>query len=415
MQPELDLDSVREQFPALARREKGKPVAYFDGPAGSQTPARVIDAVAHYLAHTNANTHGAFASARESDAILAAARTAAADLFGTDDADAVVFGANMTTLTFALSRSLARTWEPGDEVLVTRLDHDANVTPWAMAAREVGVRVRRVEIDGDDCTLDTADLYEKLTDRTRLVAIGAASNAVGTLNPVAEISHLAHEVGAEVFVDAVHFAPHRSMDVVAWGCDYAVCSVYKFFGPHLGMLWGKRDRLSALTPYQVRPAADVLPDRWLTGTQNHEGIAGAVAAIEYLADLGRSAGAEGASRRAALVAAYDAIAAHERRLVSRLLEGLAALPSIRVWGIRDPARLDERAPTVSLTHARLSPAAIAEHLAGQGIFAWHGNHYALELIEALGLAPDGTLRIGLLHYNTAEEVERLLAALAELD
>ncbi len=414
MQPTLDIAAVREQFPALTRRENGRPVAYFDGPAGSQTPRRVIDAVAHYLADTNANTHGAFATARESDALLSAARSAGADLFGSDDPDSVVFGANMTTITFALSRSLARSWQPGDEVLVTRLDHDANITPWVLAAREVGARIRRVEISRDDCTLDTEDLYEKLTDRTRLVAIGAASNAVGTLNPVAEIAGLAHEVGADVFVDAVHLAPHRLMDVAAWDCEFAVFSVYKVFGPHLGMLWGRRERLRALAPYQVRPASDALPDRWMTGTQNHEGIAGALAAVEYLEQLGRAACPGESSRRAALVAAYDAIAAHEQRLAARLLAGVAEIPALRVWGIRDPDRLEERAPTVSLTHEHRDPAAMAERLAQQGLFAWHGNHYALELIETLGLAPNGTLRIGLLHYNTEEEVERLLDALAAM-
>lgn len=414
MQPTLDIAAVREQFPALTRRENDRPVAYFDGPAGSQTPRRVIDAVAHYLAHTNANTHGAFATARASDDLLAAARSAGADLFGTDDPDSVIFGANMTTITFALSRSLARSWQPGDEVLVTRMDHDANITPWVLAAREVGARIRRVEISPDDCTLDTEDLYEKLTDRTRLVAIGAASNAVGTINPVAEIAALAHEVGADVFVDAVHLAPHRLMDIAAWDCDFAVFSVYKVFGPHLGMLWGKRDRLRELRPYQVKPASDALPDRWMTGTQNHEGIAGALAAIEYLEELGRKVAPGGSSRRAALGAAYDAITAHEQELVARLLAGVAEIPRLRVWGIRDPERVGERAPTVSLTHEHLSPAAMAERLAEQGLFAWHGNHYALDLIETLGLAPQGTLRIGLLHYNTEEEVERLLGALAAM-
>jgi cysteine desulfurase family protein (TIGR01976 family) len=445
----LDVQACRRQFPALSRTHDGWPVAYFDGPAGSQVPQRVIDAVAHYMAHTNANHGGLFATSRESDAMLAEAHRAVADLLGASDPGEVIFGANMTTLTLALSRSLARTWQPGDQVVVTQSDHDANVTPWVLAARDAGAEVRQVRISPADCTLDLDDLRRQLTSRTRLVAVGCASNATGTVHPVQEICRLAHEVGAEVFLDAVHYAPHLAIDVAAWNCDYLACSAYKFFGPHVGVLWGRREHLERLPAYKLRPVPDTLPDRWMTGTQSHESIAGTLAAIDYLADLGRSlqprprsrrtvreqaadftgpidrmdqtldAGSENRgpgvdrsttfnrSRRAALLTAYRGIEAYERSLLTELLGQLAELPEIKVWGIVDPARLHERVPTVCFTHTRLSATEMARRLAADGIFVWHGNYYALSLTEALGLEPEGAVRAGLLHYNTRDEVRRL--------
>ncbi len=413
-QSAFDVAWCREQFPALGRQMDGRPVVYFDGPAGSQVPQRVVDSVSDYLLRTNANHDGLFATSRESDAMLRAAHRALADLVGSDDPDTIAFGANMTSLTFALSRALGQTWRPGDEILVTRQEHDANVSPWVLAARDAAATVRHVAIRADDCTLDLDDLAEKLSARTRLVAVGCASNATGTINPVAEIARLAHQVGALVFLDAVHLAPHGPMDVVGWGCDFLVCSAYKFFGPHVGVLWGRRELLTELPAYKVRPAPEELPGRWMTGTQNHEGIAGTLAAVEYLADLGRHVGPEAVARRAALEAAYTAIATYERGLVAELLAGLAGLPDLRVWGIADPERLAERVPTVAVTHRRLRPAELATYLGERGIFVWHGNLYALPLIEALGLQREGVVRIGLLHYNTREEVQRLLATLAEL-
>jgi cysteine desulfurase family protein (TIGR01976 family) len=409
---DLDLAWVRARFPALGRSEGGQPVAYFDGPAGSQVPDTVIAAVADYLAHHNANTHGAFASSRETDAMLADARAAMADLLAARDPDEVVFGASATAMVMAVSRAMARTWQAGDEVVVTELDHDANVAPWLLAARDAGAVVRTVPIR-PDTTLDRDAFRAALGPRTRLVAVTAASNATGTTTPLAELAAEVHAVGAELFVDAVHYAPHRLIDVAGWDADFLVCSPYKFFAPHLGVLWGRRERLAELPAYKVRPAGDAPPDRWESGTGNHEGIAGTRAAVAYLAELGRRAGG-GADRRAELVAAYRAIAAHERGLCQRLLAGLAELPSVTVWGIADPARQDERVPTVSLTHARHSPEHIAEALARRGIWVWHGNYYALELSQALGREPDGMVRVGLLHYNRADEVDRLLAALAEL-
>ena len=408
--------ACRSQFPALARTVNDRPAAFFDGPGGTQAPQRVIDAVAHYLAHTNANHGGPFATSIESDAVLTAAQQAFADFLGADDPDCVVFGPNMTSLTFALSRALARTWSPGDEVVVTRLDHDANVSPWTLAARDAGATARFVEIRQDDCTLDLDDLREKLGRRTRLVAVGCASNATGGINPVAEICRMAHEAGALVFLDAVHYAPHALVDVAAWDCDFLACSAYKFFGPHVGVMWGRRYLLEQLEAYKVRPALDALPDKWMTGTQCHEGIAGGVEAVEYLADLGRTcSGRPDLNRRDALGEAFDAIGEYERRLAAKLLRGLAALSEVKVWGIDSDQRLHERLPTVSITHERFTAAALAKRLGERGIFTWDGNYYALQLTEALGLEPEGMLRIGLAHYNTADEIDLLLEELAQME
>ncbi|MBX9788657.1 MAG: cysteine desulfurase-like protein [Pirellulales bacterium] len=421
MRATFDVNSIRREFPALARQVAGQPAVFFDGPAGSQVPRRVIAAIADYLAHHNANHGGLFATSVESDAMLDAVHQAAATFLGADDPACTVFGANMTSLTFALSRALARTWTPGDEVLVTRLDHDANVTPWVLAARDAGATVRHVEINRDDCTLDLENLRRKLSPRTKLVAVGAASNAVGTINPVAEICRLACEVGALSYVDAVHLAPHALPDVAAWGCDFAVCSAYKFFGPHLGLLWGRRELLERLPAYKVRPAPKSLPGRWMTGTQSHEAIAGLGATIDYLTELGDAVSSPTSeaprarrSTRNRLRAAYEAIVSYERPLTARLIAGLREIDDVRVLGITDPARFTERVSTVSITHRRHAPHVVAQRLAERGIFVWHGCFYALEVSTALGLEPQGMVRIGLLHYNTAGEVDRLLQALAEL-
>lgn len=415
--PVFDVERCRRQFPALAQRVRGQPAVYFDGPAGSQVPQRVIDAIGDYLVRMNANHGGVFETSRQSDALLDEAHQGLADFLGTEDPKTVVFGPNMTSLTLALSRSLAKTWRPGDEVVVSRLDHDANVTPWVLAARDAGATVHHVAFRPEDCTLDLGDLAAKLSPRTRLVAVGCASNAVGTINPVDEIVRLAHEAGALVFLDSVHYAPHRLLEVDRWGCDFLVSSAYKFFGPHVGVLWGRRELLTELPAYKVRPAPDDIPGRWMTGTQNHEGIAGTLAAVEYLADLGREQerGPVTLDRRRALKAAYEAITVYEEHLFAGLLAGLGDLVNVRTWGITAPERSSQRVPTVALTHRRLAPRDLAEYLALRGMFVWHGNFYALPVTEALGLEPDGLVRIGLLHYNTAQEVERLLAAMRELE
>ncbi len=404
------IEAIRAQFPALNREVNGRPAVYFDGPAGSQVPRSVVEAMSDYLFKHNANHGGLFATSIENDALLADAQRAAADFVGATDPQSIVFGANMTTLTFAFSRALANSWKPGDEIIVTDLDHDANVTPWMMAARERDVVVKRVRVRPEDCTLDIEDFQRKLGARTRLVAVGCAANSVGTINPVRKIVELAHAVGAEVFLDAVHYAPHGLIDVQAWDCDYLVCSTYKFFGPHAGILWGRRDRLDELTPYKVRPSCNDCPDRWMTGTPNFECIAGARAAIDYLSGLGA-----GTDRRSKLRSAFERIVAYEKDLCRQTLAGLAKIPGVRVLGITTESRLSDRVPTISIVHAKHDPRTIADYLAKRGIFVWNGNMYAMSLSEALGLEPHGMVRIGLLHYNIANEIERLISALSELN
>jgi len=406
-----DIEWVRSQFPALKQEVNGQPAAFFDAPGGTQVPQPVIEAMRDYLVSSNSNTHGAFVTSRRSDEILAAAHGAVADLLGCD-ADEVVFGPNMTTLTFAMSRAIGRELQPGDEFVVTRLDHDANVAPW-VALEERGAVIRTVDIHPEDCTLDMEDLKRQINRRTRVVAVGYAANAVGTINDVAEIVRLAHGVGAWAFIDAVHYAPHGPIDVRALDCDFLACSSYKIFGPHCGALYGKREHLERLRPYKVRPAPERVPDRWETGTQNHEGQAGVLAAIEYLAALGRrSAPTCEGTRRAQLLAAYEAIRHYERGLSLRLVEGLLRIPGLTFYGIREPARFDQRTPTVAIRTEGHTPRQLAEYLGERGIFTWDGNYYALNLTERLGVeSTGGMLRIGLAHYNTVEEVDRLLSEL----
>jgi cysteine desulfurase family protein (TIGR01976 family) len=409
----LDVPWVREQFPSLQLQVKGQAAAFLDGPAGTQVPKQVIDAVQNYFLKSNANTCGAFATSRSNDAMIASARAAMADFFNCD-AHEVVFGQNMTTITFALARAIGRVLEPGDEIIVTTLDHDANVAPWR-ALEEMGMIIRQVDIHESDCTLDLQDFERKLNANTKLVAVGYASNAVGTINPVAEITKMAHCAGALMFIDAVHYAPHGPLDVRALDCDFLVCSPYKFFGPHLGTLYGKREHLLRFRPYKVRPAPDSLPDRWETGTQVQELIAGIGAAVDYLAELGARSDASAKDRRTALLAAYRATRRHEMALLGRLVEGLLAIPGLRFFGISDAKRFEERCSTVSVRLANHKPTEVATFLGERGIFTWDGNYYALNLTERLGVeASGGLLRIGLVHYNTAEEVDRLLAALREI-
>ena len=409
----LDINWVRAQFPSLKVAVNGHSAAFLDAPAGTQVPQRVIDAFREYFETSNANTVGQFLTSRRTDEMIAAARTAMADLFNCTS-DEVFFGPNMTTLTFALARGIGRDLKPGDEIVVTTLDHDGNVAPWR-ALEEIGAVIRQVDICEADCTLDMDDLRRKITSRTKLVAAGYASNAVGTINPVAEIVRLAHEAGALAFIDAVHYAPHGLIDVRALDCDFLACSPYKFFGPHMGCIYGKRDLLLRFRPYKVRPAPAYLPDRWETGTQVHEGLAGVTAAIDYLADLGRHADPAAEDRRAALVIAYRVIRQHEMALAARMIAGLLKIPGVRFYGISDAARFDERCPTVAVRVKDLTPLDCARFLGDRGIFTWDGNYYALNLTERLGVEKTGgLLRIGLVHYNTAEEVDRLLAAMREL-
>jgi cysteine desulfurase family protein (TIGR01976 family) len=405
---DLDLQSVRRQFPALALKVDGEPVVYLDNPAGTQVSQRVMDRTAEYWRTTNANQGGAYATSRRSDALIAQVREGAAVFLNAASADEIVFGPNMTTLTFALSRAIGREMKPGDEIVVTRLDHDANVSPW-LALQERGVTVRVVDIQVPECTLDINDLLRQLTPRTRLVAVTHASNAVGTIPDLAAVSRAAHAAGAWLWVDAVHYGPHGPIDVRTIDCDFLVCSSYKFYGPHQGILYGRRELLQRLRPYKVRPASDEGPARWETGTQNHECLAGVLGAFEYLAELG------GAERvvRPALEAAMDRIRHHERALVARLIDGLQQIRGITLYGITALEELDRRAPTVSLTWPPYRPEALARWLASHQVFATHGDHYATELMARLGLADEGgTLRIGMAHYNTPSEVDLVLELLA---
>ncbi len=409
----LNLTWVRAQFPALAQTVNGHPAVFLDGPGGTQVPQRVIDGISGYLHRNNANTGGAYATSRNTDATIAEARRAMADFFNCDP-DEVVFGPNMTTLTYAVSRSIGRELHPGDEILLTHLDHDANISPWR-ALEERGVTIRLAEINEEDCTLDMHDLTAKITERTKLVAVGYASNAVGTINHAEEVIRLAHKAGALAYIDAVHYAPHGPIDVRALDCDFLVCSTYKFFGPHMGVLYGKREHLKRLVPYKVRANTNAIPNRWEWGTLNHECIAGITACVDYLADLGRRADPSASTRRSALLAAYKAIQQHERELMERLISGLLVIPGLKLYGIHNPQRFNQRCPTVAVRIAGWTPLQLATKLGERGFFTWDGNYYALNLTERLNVEKDGGfLRIGLAHYNTTEEVERFLAALREI-
>jgi cysteine desulfurase family protein (TIGR01976 family) len=413
----LDAAWVRSQFPALAQTVNRHPAVFLDGPGGTQVPQRVMEAISEYLARDNANTHGAYSTSRNTDAMITAARAAMADFLHCE-ADEIVFGANMTSLTFSMSRAIGRDLGAGDEILVTRLDHDANVSPWT-ALQERGVTIRWAEIREEDCTLDLDDLKAKITPATKLVAVGYASNAVGTINPVSQIVRLAHAAGALAYVDAVHYAPHGSIDVAALDCDFLACSTYKFFGPHMGVLYGKREHLRRLRPYKVRPLTEAIPDRWECGTLNHECIAGITACVDYLAELGRRTWPEAPTRREAIVAAFEAIHHHEKGLLERLIGGVKQIPGWKIYGITDPGRFAERCPTIAVRvenqTAERTPLALATKLGERGFFTWDGSYYALNLSERLGVeSSGGFLRIGLVHYNTAEEVDRLLAALREI-
>ena len=408
------IEDVRSRFPGLQRVVNGHRAIFFDGPGGSQAPESVGDAVRHYLMHQNANIGMSFATSVETDALIKETMEACADFVGCEDHREIVFGQNMTSLTIQLASALSRTWGPGDEIVVTRLDHDANVRPWVLAAEWSGATVRRVDVNPDDCTHNVESLNSSINDNTVLVAVGAASNLSGTINDVASICKKAHSVGAEVFVDAVHYAPHLLVDVNKMGCDYLACSSYKFFGTHQGILWGRADRLADLPVAKLRVSTEEVPFRWMTGTQSHESMAGTLAAIEHLAWIGRTISGSEIGRREALQVAFSAIENYEQDMCWRIIEGLKTNAGIKIWGITDPDRILERAPTVSFTHNSMTAQQIGDALAERGIFVWVGNFYALELSEALGLEPEGVLRVGVLHYNTMGEVERFLSELSSI-
>ena len=427
MSQALDLRSYRRYFPSLAQDVNGKQAIYFDNPGGTQVAQQVIDAMVSYFREANANTHGAFLTSKRTDQVIAAARSAMADFLHAASSSEIVFGPNMTTLTFAFSRAIGKTLQPGDEIVVTILDHDANVAPW-LALQERGVVIRTVDVHPENVILDMEDTRAKITERTRVVAVGYASNAVGTINDVATIIGWAHEVGALVWIDAVQFAPHGPIDVQLLNADFLVCSSYKFFGPHLGILYGKAEHLKRFPAYKVRPASNHIPECWETGTLNHEGLAGLAGAIDYLAMLGREhsaqyesvfgAGSSGevySGRRRDLKMAMQAIMDYERGLSAQLLAGLREIKGLQVYGITDPQQLAWRVPTVTCNIGGHSPRELAERLASQGIFSWDGNYYALGIMQRLELEEKGgALRLGMVHYNTLDEIDRVLECLEQV-
>ncbi len=415
----IDLSPLRSHFPALQQLDdNGRPYVYFDGPGGTQVPRVVIDAMADYFTNANANCGGPFITSHRNDEMINQARVAMADLLNAPSEKEIVFGANMTTLTFSFSRAIGRSLQAGDEIIVTRLDHDANISPW-LALEENGIVIKWADIDVTDCRLNIDQLASLISTKTKLVAVGYASNAVGTINPIKKIAALAHEVGAWIWVDAVHYAPHRAIDVQSIECDFLVCSAYKFFGPHVGVLWGKQRLLEKLAAYKVRPATSALPHKFETGTLNHEGLAGVVAAVDYLARIGRDYGYRLASeldnykgRRKELKQAMGIIAAYERPLFTYMLGELKKISGIKIYGILDEDAFDERCPTLAFTREGHSPADIAAKLGDKGVFVWHGNYYALAVTEKLGVEDSGGMvRVGLAHYNTKEEVDRFLSAI----
>ena len=415
----LDLSAIRSQFPSLNR-----PAIFLDNPGGTQIAKQSLDRINKYLLECNANHEGAFATSAASDAILDEAHRAMADFYNAPSPEEIVFGNNMTTLTLHISRSVSREWKAGDEIVVTRLDHDANVTPWLLAAQDRGVKVNWVDFDVEDGTLKLDDLQKALERKPRLLAVGYASNSLGTINPISKIIKMAHDAGTVVYVDAVQYAPHGPIDVQRLDCDFLVSSSYKFFGPHCGILYGKRELLEKLFAYKVRPATNKLPGKFETGTQNHEGIAGMLGAIEYFEWVGKKFGnehLEGLSedgysgRRLDLKTAMHSIRAYEYELSRALLSALQAVPGITIFGITDARRLEERVATYSIRIKNLSPRKAAELLAEQSIYVWDGNYYAINVTERFGLEESGGMvRVGAAHYNTLEEVARLKEALIKI-
>lgn len=408
----LDPGSLRPQFPALQQEVNGRSPIFFDGPGGTQAPQSVIDAMSNYLAQGSSNLGGPFRTSQQTDEITAAARAAIADLFNAANPEEIVFGQNMTSLTFAMSRALARTWQPGDEIIVTQLDHDANIAPWLLAAEDRGVTVRWLDINPADCTLRLDTLPDLLNERTRLVAVTFASNAVGSISDVGRVVELAHAAGALVYVDSVHYAPHGLIDVQALDCDFLAASVYKFFGPHTGALYGKYELLDSLQAYKVRPSSSKPAGKWETGTQSFESLAGVTAAVEYLAELGGDHG----TRRERLVQAMEKIKAYEMGLSDYFLNEATKVSGLRVFGITDVERLEQRTPTFAVSLEGHTPEAVARYLGEQDVYVWNGHYYAVAVMERLGLLDRGGLvRIGFVHYNTAEEIDRLITVLSEIN
>jgi len=399
------IEEIRRCFPGLARTHKGYPVAYFDGPGGTQVPRAVVEGMNDYLYHHNANTHWAYPTSEETDAIIDSARSVLADFLNASPTE-IVFGANMTTLTFHLARALSRGYGPDDEIVVTELDHHANIAPWRTLEKECGLKVRMVKMIPETGELDWDDLPRQLTRHTKLIAIGAASNALGTINDVKRAGEMAHDIGAKIFVDAVHYAPHELIDVRDWNCDFLACSAYKFYGPHIGILYGRRDLLDSLDFPKLIPAPDAAPERAETGTQNHEGIAGAAAAVDFLASL-----APAPTRRERLGTGFRQLHERGQTLIKQLWDGLSEIERVHLYG---PPPGGTRTPTIAFTVNDVPSIEVAKKLAERGVFLSHGDFYAMTVVERLGLTPDGLVRAGCACYTTTEEVDRLLTGVREL-
>lgn len=415
----LDLSAIRAQFPSLNRN-----AIFLDNPGGTQIARQSLERITRYLLECNANHGGAFATSIASDAVLDEAHQAMADFYNASSPDEIIFGNNMTSLTLHISRSISRNWQAGDEIVVTRLDHDANVSPWVLAAQDRGCKVNWVDFDVEDGTLKLDELQKALERKPRLLAVGYASNSLGTINPISKIIQMAHVAGTQVYVDAVQFAPHGPIDVHKLDCDFLVSSSYKFFGNHSGILYGKRVLLEELFAYKVRPAPNSLPGKFETGTQNHEGIAGVLGAIEYFEWVGQQFGGEHSEallergytgRRLLLKQAMSAIRAYELELNRAMLSALESVPGLRLYGLTDQRRLEDRVATFSFRLKDIPPRLLAGKLAAENIYAWDGNYYALNVSERLGVEPSGgMLRVGAVHYNTLEEIDRLKAALLKI-
>ena len=403
------IDWVRGQFPALRRRIGNQPVIYLDGPGGTQVPEQVIDAIADYLRTSNSNVGGKFVTSARTSELVLRTRIALAEFIHARKPQEIVFGQNMTSLTFSLSRSLARTWSRDSEIILTSLDHDANIAPWRLAATERGVTVKTWEVRKQTCSLDPEDLQPLLSKRTALIAVTLASNASGSHVDVRGVVELAKSVQAKVFVDAVHFAPHGRIDVQSLDCDFLACSAYKFFGPHIGVLWGREELLLHLESFKVRPAADQPPGKWETGTQSFENMAGILGALGYMRELANVA------NKTSLADAMDLIRNYECSLSEHFLAGVARIPRIGLYGISDPLRAMQRTPTFALRVEGIPPDLVAQKLSKIGIFVWDGDFYAVDLMKRLGLDKSGgVVRVGFVHYNTAEEADRVLEALEEM-
>jgi cysteine desulfurase family protein (TIGR01976 family) len=411
----IDLERVRGQFPSLSETDNGKPRLYFDNPAGTQVPQMVVDRMTDCLLYSSANIGGYFPTSMRAGEVADGARAAMVDFLNASSPDEIIFGQNMTSITFHVSRSIGKRLQPGDEIILSRMDHDANVEPWKLMARDFDLKVRWLEFDTETYEFDLSELDALLNDKTRLLCVGGASNLTGTINDVKTICGKARDAGAWSFIDAVHSAPHILSDVQDIGCDFYVCSAYKFFGPHQGILWGRRDVLERLEPYKVRPAPAELPWCFESGTQSHEGMAGTAAVVDYFAWVGETMGGASGNRREQLKAGLEMLFDYEKQLADRLIAGLKSIPGVRVLGISDPNASDRRVPTVSFVHELLAPSDIASALAERNIFAWSGHNYAVELAKVLNIYESGgAVRIGAVHYNTPDEIDAVVAALQDI-